>query len=176
MLFWEALQCNKRFRSFIIDSNRSHDFIILCIFYASEYKADPSKDGLVRMCIFILQTMSVEPNFGKSLNLKFAAQDTLPQSIRLPNFRGSYADYLITVCLPGNPNECCCNMLMPAVCRFSYEYKKGEAGSGLPGSPGNIEQHSCICRTAIGGYLLKNPTALRVNVVAQFSAGQRDEP
>ena len=98
MLFWEALQCNKRFRSFIIDSNRSHDFIILCIFYASEHRTDPSKQGLVRMCIFILQTMSVEPTFGSSLNLKFVAQDTLPQSIRLPNFRGSYGDYLIMVC------------------------------------------------------------------------------
>ncbi|EYE98481.1 Hid1 family protein [Aspergillus ruber CBS 135680] len=95
MLFWEALQCNKRFRSFMIDSNRAHDFVILCLFYAIEYKADPSKQGVVRMCIFILQTMSVEPNFGRSLNKKFEAQDTLPQSIHIPNFRGSYADYLI---------------------------------------------------------------------------------
>ncbi|RJE23776.1 hypothetical protein PHISCL_03861, partial [Aspergillus sclerotialis] len=96
ILFWEALQSNKRFRSFIIDSNRSHDFIILCIFYAIEYRNDPAKQGVVRMCIFILQTMSVEPNFGKSLNMKFEAQDTLPQTIRVPGFRGSYADYLIT--------------------------------------------------------------------------------
>ncbi|KAN0078733.1 High-temperature-induced dauer-formation domain containing protein [Elaphomyces granulatus] len=96
ILFWEAIQCNKRFRSFIIDSNRSHDFLIHCIFYAIEYRGNPSKQGVVKMCIFILQTMSVEPNFGKSLNKKFEAQDTLPQSIRLPNFRGSYADYLIT--------------------------------------------------------------------------------
>ncbi|RAQ45011.1 hypothetical protein AFGD_008192 [Aspergillus flavus] len=95
MLFWEALQCNKRFRSFIIDSNRSHDFVILCIFYAIVYKSDPSQQGVVRMCIFITQTMSVEPNFGKSLNKKFEAQETLPQSIRIPGFRGSYADYLI---------------------------------------------------------------------------------
>ncbi|KNG84629.1 hypothetical protein ANOM_006164 [Aspergillus nomiae NRRL 13137] len=95
MLFWEALQCNKRFRSFIIDSNRSHDFVILCIFYAIVYKSDPSQQGVVRMCIFITQTMSVEPNFGKSLNKKFEAQETLPQSIRIPGFKGSYADYLI---------------------------------------------------------------------------------
>ncbi|KAB8076516.1 high-temperature-induced dauer-formation protein-domain-containing protein [Aspergillus leporis] len=95
MLFWEALQCNKRFRSFIIDSNRSHDFVILCVFYSIIYKSDPSQQGVVRMCIFILQTMSVEPNFGKSLNKKFEAQETLPQSIRIPGFRGSYADYLI---------------------------------------------------------------------------------
>ncbi|KAJ6130765.1 hypothetical protein N7512_003545 [Penicillium capsulatum] len=95
VLFWETLQCNKRFRSFIIDSNRSHDFLILCIFYATEYKLDPSKQGLVRMCVFILQTMSAEPTFGKSLNVKFEGQDTLPQVIRLLKFRGSYADFLI---------------------------------------------------------------------------------
>ncbi|KAI9873198.1 MAG: hypothetical protein M1823_007981, partial [Watsoniomyces obsoletus] len=47
------------------------------------------------MCVFVLQTMSVEPAFGKNMNKKFEAQDTLPPSIRLPNFRGSYADFLI---------------------------------------------------------------------------------
>lgn len=97
MLFWEALQCNKRFRSFIIDTNRAHDFIVLCLFYAIENKTDPSKQGVVKMCIFILQTLSVEPNFGKKLNKRFEAQETLPASVRLANFRGSYADFLIIV-------------------------------------------------------------------------------
>lgn len=49
------------------------------------------------MCVFILQTMSAEPTFAKSLNNSFEAQETLPQSIRLPRFRGSYGDYLIMV-------------------------------------------------------------------------------
>ncbi|ODH51055.1 hypothetical protein GX48_02840 [Paracoccidioides brasiliensis] len=95
MLFWEALQCNKRFRSYIIDSGRAHYFLILCIFYAIENKTDTSKLGVVKMCVFVLQTLSVEPNFGKNLNKKFECQDTLPQSVRLQNFRGSYADFLI---------------------------------------------------------------------------------
>ncbi|KAJ9644431.1 hypothetical protein H2204_001783 [Knufia peltigerae] len=95
MLFWEALQCNKRFRAFIIESNRAHDFIILMLFYALEYKTDASKQGIVRMCVFVLQTMSVESPFGNNLNKKFEGQDSLPASIRLSNFRGSYADFLI---------------------------------------------------------------------------------
>jgi hypothetical protein len=95
MLFWEALQCNKRFRSFIIESNRAHDFVIICLFYAIEHKTDSSKQGLVRMCVFILQTMSVEPAFGKNLNKRFDAQETLPGSIRLASFKGTYADFLI---------------------------------------------------------------------------------
>lgn len=99
MLFWEALQCNKRFRSFIIDTDRAHDFVIFCLFYAITNKTDASKQGLVRMCVFVLQTLSVEQSFGKNLNKKFDAQDTLPPAIRLNNFRGTYADYLINVSL-----------------------------------------------------------------------------
>jgi len=95
MLFWEITQCNKRFRSFIIDTDRSHDFVILILFYSLEYRLDASKQGVVRMCIFILQTLSVEPNFGKNLNKRFEAQDTLPTSIRIQSFNGTYADFLI---------------------------------------------------------------------------------
>ncbi|PBP27539.1 hypothetical protein BUE80_DR001399 [Diplocarpon rosae] len=95
MLFWEITQCNKRFRSFIIDTGRSHDFLILILFYAIEYKLDASKQGVVRMCVFLLQTLSVEPNFGKNLNKRFEAQETLPVTIRLQNFNGTYADFLI---------------------------------------------------------------------------------
>ncbi|KAI1964000.1 hypothetical protein LOZ58_001861 [Ophidiomyces ophidiicola] len=95
ILFWEALQCNKRFRSFIVDSNRAHDFIIICIFYANEYKTDPTNHGIVKMCVFLLQTLSVEPNFGKNLFKRFEAQDTLPPAIKLPNFRGTYGDFVI---------------------------------------------------------------------------------
>lgn len=97
MLFWEITQCNKRFRSFIIDTGRSHDFLVLILFYAIEYKLDATKQGVVRMCVFLLQTLSVEPNFGKNLNKKFENQETLPQTIRLQNFNGTYADFLIHV-------------------------------------------------------------------------------
>ncbi|KAF1918851.1 high-temperature-induced dauer-formation protein-domain-containing protein [Ampelomyces quisqualis] len=96
MLFWEALQCNKRFRSFIIDTDRAHDFVVLVLYYAIDQRNDPAKQGLVRMCVFVLQTLSVEPNFGKSLNKTFEGQESLPPSIRIPNFHGTYADYVIT--------------------------------------------------------------------------------
>jgi hypothetical protein len=97
MLFWEITQCNKRFRSFIIDTERAHDFVVLALFYALEYKGDASKQGVVRMCAFLLQTLSVEKNFGVNLNRNFNAQDTLPTSIRIPGFHGTYADFLIHV-------------------------------------------------------------------------------
>lgn len=97
MLFWEITQCNKRFRSFIIDTERAHDFVILILFYALEYKNDASKQGVVRMCAFLLQTLSVEKNFGINLNKTFGGQETLPTSIRIVGFSGTYADFLIQV-------------------------------------------------------------------------------
>lgn len=95
MLFWEVTQCNKRFRSYMIDTQRVHDFVILILFYATEYKLDASKQGVVRMCAFLLQTLSVEKNFGINLNQPFGAQDALPTVIRIPSFRGTYGDFLI---------------------------------------------------------------------------------
>ena len=97
MLFWEILQCNKRFRSYIIDGRRGNDFVVLILFYALEYKTDPAKQGVVRMCVFVLQTLSTEPEFGKALNEIFSTQASLPAHIRLPEFHGTYADFLITV-------------------------------------------------------------------------------
>ncbi|EPS37691.1 hypothetical protein H072_8558 [Dactylellina haptotyla CBS 200.50] len=92
MLFWESLQCNKRFRAFLIETDRSLDFVVLLIYYALEYRTDASKSGVVRMCVFVLQTLSSEPKFGKSLNKKFENQNLLPPSVRISGFAGSYAD------------------------------------------------------------------------------------
>lgn len=97
MLFWETTQSNKRFRSFIIDTERAHDFVVLTLFYALEYKNDASKQGVVRMCAFLLQTLSVEKNFGVNLNKDFEGQDSLPQSIKISGFKGTYADFLLQV-------------------------------------------------------------------------------
>ncbi len=100
MLFWETLQCNKNFRSFIVETDRAHDFLILILFYALEQREDLSKQGVVRMCVFVLQSLSAEARFGQGLNKKFEGQATLPASVRLDGFRGTYGDYLIMVSFP----------------------------------------------------------------------------
>lgn len=142
MLFWEALQCNKRFRSFIIDTDRAHDFVILVLYYAIDQRNDPSKQGLVRMCVFVLQTLSVEPNFGKSLNKTFEGQESLPSSIRIPNFHGSYADYLITVRLVVLLEMYVCLML--SVYLYFDHNQQGQAGCGLPSTTSHHQQHRTI--------------------------------
>ena len=104
-LFWELLQCNKRFRSYLIDTDRARDFVVLVLYYAVEAKEDPARQGLVRMCVFILQTLSVEEKFGKKLNAPFTFQETLPSILQIPNFHGSYGDFLIGVrCVTIHPS------------------------------------------------------------------------
>ncbi|KAL8873185.1 MAG: hypothetical protein Q9174_001306 [Haloplaca sp. 1 TL-2023] len=95
MLFWEAVQCNKRFRTFIVDGERGTDFAALVIIYALENKADPAKQGIVRMCVFILQTLSTEPQFGKNLNGEFTKRDLVKSLIEVPDTNCSHADFLI---------------------------------------------------------------------------------
>ena len=95
MLFWETIQCNKRFRSFVVETERGHDFLILILFYAVENRADPAKQGIVRMCVFVLQTLSVEKSFGARLNKPFEKQETLPPALRIDNWKGTYGDFLI---------------------------------------------------------------------------------
>lgn len=97
MLCWKLLEMNSRFRTYLMETERALDLMIVLLFYASENKLDPSQVGLVRMCSFILQTLSSDRTFSVKLNKAFEGHVSLPVSIRLPNFQGSYADYLILV-------------------------------------------------------------------------------
>jgi hypothetical protein len=81
----------------LIDTGRSLDFVVLALYYILESKDDPARQGIVRMCVFILQTLSVEPSFGKRLNTPFLHQETLPALVQIPKFHGTYADFLIDV-------------------------------------------------------------------------------
>ena len=49
------------------------------------------------MSAFILQTLSAEKGFAASLNRPFEGHGALPSSVRLSNFHGSYADFMIIV-------------------------------------------------------------------------------
>lgn len=53
--------------------------------------------GLVRMCSFILQTLSSNKDYSHKLNKSFTTHGSLPASIRLYAFNGTYADFLIIV-------------------------------------------------------------------------------
>lgn len=175
MLFWEVTQCNKRFRSFVIDTERVYDFVILILFYALEYKGDASKQGVVRMCAFILQTISVEKNSGVNLNKPFEAQDTLPPAIRIAGFRGTYGDFLIQVSLST------CWVPTVALTRVLVHlqpdhHQPGKTHSYLSRPPGRHQQRCRISGRPQRAYMFQDHAAVQLHVVAIVPSGQRHQP
>lgn len=95
MLFWDLVQCNKKFKHFLIATERMHDFLILLLYYIHERSLDNSKLNLVRLCAYELLYLTGDPTFASSLSKTFTGQSMLPSAIQLSSFVGSYSDYLI---------------------------------------------------------------------------------
>jgi hypothetical protein len=98
MLCWKLLEINTRFSNYLMETERGLDLMVVLIFYANENKLDPSQVGLVRMCAFMLQTLSSNRIFSVKINKAFDGHASLPASCKITNFQGSYANYLILVC------------------------------------------------------------------------------
>ncbi|KAI9279142.1 high-temperature-induced dauer-formation protein-domain-containing protein [Sporodiniella umbellata] len=95
MFCWKLLETNKRFTNYLMETERGLDLMVALIFYANENKLDPSQVGLVRMCIFMLQNLSSNRTFSVKINKSFDGHASLPAGSKIPNFQGSYANYLI---------------------------------------------------------------------------------
>ncbi|KAF0344411.1 ubp5 interacting protein ftp10 [Gigaspora margarita] len=96
MLLWKFLEINKRFRNYLLETDRVLDILIVLLYYSMENKHDQAQLGFVRMCAFILQTLSADRNFGMKLNKQFEGHGSLPSTVRISAFNtGTYADYMI---------------------------------------------------------------------------------
>lgn len=96
LLQWEALYTNRKYLHYIVESGRALDLLVLMLYYAKESQLE----GIGRVCIFSLQTLSAEPAFGLLLNRTFEAHESIPASIQIKNFHGRYSDFFILVRQP----------------------------------------------------------------------------
>ncbi|KAG9068266.1 hypothetical protein KI688_011861 [Linnemannia hyalina] len=78
MLCWKTLEVNKRFRVYLLETNRVLDFVVILLYFSLEHKLDPTHAGLVRMCACMLQTLSKDRAFGHTLNRPFDGHASLP--------------------------------------------------------------------------------------------------
>ncbi|KAF9036701.1 high-temperature-induced dauer-formation protein-domain-containing protein [Panaeolus papilionaceus] len=67
ILFWKLIELNKKFRTFVLESEQSMDFLAYLLFYCVDIKDKPQQHGLCRAISYIVQTLSAEPSFGSSL-------------------------------------------------------------------------------------------------------------
>ncbi|CEG81964.1 hypothetical protein RMATCC62417_16099 [Rhizopus microsporus] len=95
MFCWRLIEINSRFRDYLVETDRVLDLTIALIFHATENKTNIAQLGLVRMCAFMLQTLSSNKGYCVKLNKQFSTHSSLPSIIRLYAFNGTYADFLI---------------------------------------------------------------------------------
>ncbi|CAI2180637.1 19593_t:CDS:10 [Funneliformis geosporum] len=96
MLCWKFIETNKRFRNYLLETDKVLDLLVVLLYYSIENKQDSAQLGLVRMCAFILQTLSGDRDFGVKLNKVFENHGSLPANVRIHAFNGTYADYMIS--------------------------------------------------------------------------------
>ncbi|KAI7863832.1 high-temperature-induced dauer-formation protein-domain-containing protein [Spinellus fusiger] len=95
MVCWRVMEINARFRAYLMETDHALDLMVVLIYYTMENKANVAQVGLVRMCTFILQTLSSDRAFGVKLSKPFVTQSYLPALIRIPASHGTYGDFLI---------------------------------------------------------------------------------
>ncbi|KAF9483787.1 hypothetical protein BDN70DRAFT_851104 [Pholiota conissans] len=74
ILFWKLIELNKKFCAYVLDSDRSMDFIAYLLFYCVEIKDKAQQHGVCRAISYIVQTLSAEPSFGLNLGNPIKAQ------------------------------------------------------------------------------------------------------
>ncbi|KIM48882.1 hypothetical protein M413DRAFT_89117 [Hebeloma cylindrosporum] len=90
ILFWKLIELNKKFCTFVLESEKSMDFIAYLLFYCVEIKDRPQQHGVCRAVSYIVQALSAEPAFGLRLSN--------PIKVQLPTKWGpvdTAADFII---------------------------------------------------------------------------------
>ncbi|KAK7023762.1 high-temperature-induced dauer-formation protein-domain-containing protein [Favolaschia claudopus] len=90
IFFWKMIELNKKFRAYLLESDKSMDVVAYLLCYTLEIKDKPQQHGLCRAVSYIVQTLSAEPSFGARLTKPVKAQ--LPSKWNAP---GTAADFFI---------------------------------------------------------------------------------
>jgi len=91
LFLWKMVELNKKFRSYLLEQEKSMDIVAYLLCYFLEIKDKPQQHGLCRAISYIVQTLSAEASFG--LRLSFPIKPS-----HLParwNVGGAAADFMI---------------------------------------------------------------------------------
>ena len=148
-LLWESLYSNKYFRAFICETGRQFELTVFLLFYI----LDPNKnvEGVKRVSLLCVQTMSENPEYAISLNKPFEGHDNLPSFMQIKNFHGSYADYLFTVShLARSRLSSCTNTSLSGYLLFSNPRRMVTWMLWLPHWLGSLSMSRPIFLTSVG--------------------------
>ncbi|KII88756.1 hypothetical protein PLICRDRAFT_41986 [Plicaturopsis crispa FD-325 SS-3] len=90
IFLWKMIELNKKFRAYVLESDKAVDIVAYLLCYSLEIKDKPQQHGLCRALSYIIQTLSAEPAFGLKLSSPVKAQ--LPAKW---NSTGTGGDFMI---------------------------------------------------------------------------------
>ncbi|KAH9934896.1 high-temperature-induced dauer-formation protein-domain-containing protein [Fomitopsis serialis] len=90
IFFWKMIDLNKKFRAYVLDSDKATDILAYLLCYGIEIKDKPQQHGFCRTISYIVQSISAERIFGQKLASPVKTQ--LPQ--KWSNL-GTAADFMI---------------------------------------------------------------------------------
>lgn len=90
LFFWKMIELNKKFRLYVLESDRGLDIFAYLLCYCLEIKDRPQQHGLCRALSYIIQSLSSEPSLGSKI--------TKPVKTRLPSkwvYPGNVGDFMV---------------------------------------------------------------------------------
>ncbi|KZP20792.1 hypothetical protein FIBSPDRAFT_919775 [Athelia psychrophila] len=90
IFLWKMLELNKKFRLYVLESEKGTDIVAYVLAYFIDIKDKPQHHGLCRALSYVIQTLSADSAFGRKLSHPVKAQ--LPMKY---NAGGTYADYVV---------------------------------------------------------------------------------
>ncbi|KAH9951382.1 high-temperature-induced dauer-formation protein-domain-containing protein [Amylocystis lapponica] len=90
VFFWKMIDLNKKFRAYVLESDKAMDILGYLLCYGTEIKDKPQQHGLCRVLSYIVQSLSAERAFGSKLNS--------PMKVPLPqkwSTLGTSSDFMI---------------------------------------------------------------------------------
>ncbi|KZT28593.1 hypothetical protein NEOLEDRAFT_1129424 [Neolentinus lepideus HHB14362 ss-1] len=106
IFFWKMIELNKKFRAYILETDKGVNITAYLLCYCLEIKDKPQQHGLCRAISYIVQTLSAERSFGMKLSSPVKAQ--LPAKWQPVGTAGDFminSIYAIVATTSGNLNS-----------------------------------------------------------------------
>ncbi|KAI0637201.1 high-temperature-induced dauer-formation protein-domain-containing protein [Trametes polyzona] len=93
IFLWKMLELNKKFRAYLLDSDKGMDVMAYLLCYGLEIKDKPEQHGMCRVLSYMIQSLSAERAFGLKLGSPLRAQ--IPQKWVTPGTAGDFMVHAI---------------------------------------------------------------------------------
>ncbi|KDQ20543.1 hypothetical protein BOTBODRAFT_26557 [Botryobasidium botryosum FD-172 SS1] len=93
VLFWKMIELNKKFRAYLLDSDKLLEVLAYMLCFCLELKDKPQHHGLCRQVSYMIQSLSAERAFGSKLSQPIPSRMAIPAKWATS---GTAGDFMVT--------------------------------------------------------------------------------